>query len=228
MSSDPDASPFNPLPPVVVALALLIFVIELAFAAGTRGYAGGPDAVGWRLEAIQNYGFFAPVLDAMIARGSWPIEHVIRFVTYPFVHWSFTHMIMVLVFLLALGNLVGRVFGAWALLAIFFGSAIIGAIVYTVIVGSNDPLIGGYPAVYGLIGAYTFVLWVRLGQQGANQSQAFTLIAVLLGIQLVFGLLFGSRQDWIADLGGFAAGFLMSFVVSPGGWARVRDRLRQR
>lgn len=228
MSSDPDASPFNPLPPVVVALALVIFAIELLFAAGVRGLVGGPEAVGWRLDVIQSYGFFAPLLEAMVERGSWPPETVARFFTYPFVHWGFTHMIMVLVFLLALGNLVGRVFGPWALLIVFFGSAITGAIVFTVVTGSNEPLIGGYPAVYGLIGAYTFILWVRLGQQGGPQGQAFTLIAVLLGIQLVFGLLFGSRQDWIADLGGFCAGFILSFVVSPGGWTRVIGRLRQR
>ena len=228
MSSDPDASPFNPLPPVVVALALVIFVIELIFEAGTRGFLGGATAVGWRLDAVQSYGFFTIVLETMIERGAWPLEQVARFVTYPFIHWSFTHMIMVIVFLLALGNLVGRVFSAWAVLVIFFGSAIFGALIYAGVTGSPEPLVGGYPAVYGLIGAYTFILWVRLGQEGAPQSRAFTLIAVLLGIQLVFGLLFGSRPDWVADLGGFGTGFFLSFVVSPGGWTRVLQKLRSR
>jgi hypothetical protein len=32
----------------------------------------------------------------------------------------------------------------------------------------------------------------------------------------------------VADLSGFLAGFFLSFVVSPGGWGRVRDKLRQR
>ena len=49
-----------------------------------------------------------------------------------------------------------------------------------------------------------------------------------MGIQLVFGLLFGGGQDWVADLAGFVAGFGLSFLVSPGGRARVVDRLRQR
>ena len=43
-----------------------------------------------------------------------------------------------------------------------------------------------------------------------------------------FGLLFGGGWEWVADLTGFATGFLLSFVVSPGGWARVRDKIRQR
>ena len=44
----------------------------------------------------------------------------------------------------------------------------------------------------------------------------------------MFGLLFGGGWDWVADLAGFATGFLLSFVVSPGGWARVREKIRQR
>ena len=66
----------------------------------------------------------------------------------------------------------------------------------------------------------------RLGQQGAPQIRAFTLIGFLLFIQLVFGLLFGSGQDWVAEVAGFATGFLMSFLVSPGGWSRALARLK--
>lgn len=79
-----------------------------------------------------------------------------------------------------------------------------------------------------MIGGFTFLLWVKLAQTGGPQSRAFTLIGFLMGIQLVFGLLFGGGQDWVADLAGFVAGFGLSFLVSPGGWARVVDRLRQR
>jgi membrane associated rhomboid family serine protease len=45
---------------------------------------------------------------------------------------------------------------------------------------------------------------------------------------LLFGLLFGVGWYWVAELAGFAAGFLLSFVVSPGGIARLRDQIRQR
>jgi membrane associated rhomboid family serine protease len=56
--------------------------------------------------------------------------------------------------------------------------------------------------------------------------RAFTLIAFLMGIQLVFGILFGGSPDWIADLAGFVFGFALSFAVSPGGFARLREKLR--
>ncbi len=100
--------------------------------------------------------------------------------------------------------------------------------VYALLVDSPYPLIGGFPAVYGLIGAFTFRLWVKLAQTGGPQARAFTLIGFLMGIQLIFGLLFGGTPDWVADLAGFASGFGLSFLVSPGGWDRVVARLRQR
>jgi len=221
-------SPVNPIPPVVLALAAVIFGVELVFQLGSRGLVGGPEAVGWRLGAVTKYSFVGDVFDQMLAQNVWPLRHVMRIVTYPFVHGSFSHVLFVLVFLLALGKMVGEVFSPVAVLVVFFGSAIVGALVYALVLDSPYPLIGGYPAVYGLIGAFTFLLWVKLAQTGGPQSRAFTLIGFLMGIQLVFGLLFGGGQDWVADLAGFVAGFGLSFLVSPGGWARVVDRLRQR
>ena len=41
-------------------------------------------------------------------------------------------------------------------------------------------------------------------------------------------LLFGGGWDWVAEVAGFATGFLLSFVVSPGGWGHVMARLRRR
>jgi membrane associated rhomboid family serine protease len=144
------------------------------------------------------------------------------------VHWSVTHAVMVTVILLALGKFVGEVFRWWALLVVFVGSGVIAALGYTVVPWMQTPLVGGYPAVYGLIGAFTFLLWVNLAAVGANKYRAFTMIGFLLAVQLLFGLLFGGGYDWVADIMGFAAGFAISFAVSPGGWARVREKLRQR
>lgn len=221
-------SPFNSIPPVVIVLGLAIFGIELVFQAGARGFVGGPGAVGWRLEAVRQFGFIDQVFDQMIARNTWPAEHLMRLVTYPFVQGSFTQMLFVLVFLLALGKMVGEIFRAWAVLVVFFGSAIGGALVYGLVMDDPYPLIGGFPAVYGLIGAFTFLLWVDLAATGGPQGRAFVLIGFLMGIQLIFGLLFGGSREWIADLAGFCTGFGLSFLVSPGGWDRVMARLRQR
>ncbi len=218
--------PVNPLPRVVIALFAVVMGIEALFSLGAQGIIGGPQAIGWRLGAIQGYAFSAEIFQWMLANGRWPGEHLARFVTYPFIHGNFTHALFAGVMLLALGKFVGEVFRGWAVLAVFFGASIGGAAVYGLLAASPIPLLGAFPGVYGLIGAFTYLLWLRLGQEGGPQIRAFTLIAFLMGIQLVFGILFGGSRDWIADLSGFVFGFGLSFVVSPGGFARLREKLR--
>lgn len=223
-----DASPFNPLPPVVLVLAGLIAAVEIVFQAGESGFVGGPQAIGWRLNALEDYAFFEPLWSAMWRQGFFPPEHVARFVTYPFLHGNFTHAVFAVVIVLAIGKVVGEVFSTVAFLALFFLSAICGAVIYWLLVDSQVPLIGAYPGAYGLIGGFTFLLWTKATVLGENTYRAFTLIGFLMGIQLVFGLLFGGGPEWIADLAGFCAGFGMSFVISPGGWARLLARTRNR
>lgn len=218
----------NPLPPVVIALSVFLIGIELVFVAGSSGLVGGPEALGWRILAIEDWGFRAPLFSWMVESGQFPLRDLARFVTYPFLHLSFMHLLFVLVFLLALGKMVGELFSAAAFLVIFFGSSVMGALAYWGVWNSPNVLYGGYPAVYGLIGAYTFLIWTKLAATGGNQLQAFRLIGFLLGIQLAFGLIFGGGLDWVAELAGFVAGFGLSFLVSPGGWRRVLLRLRQR
>ncbi|MCV2888005.1 rhomboid family intramembrane serine protease [Ruegeria aquimaris] len=226
MSSDNDTSPVNPLPPVVVALVLFIMGIELAFSLGARGIVGGPQAVGWRLAAMQSYAFSPDILAWMWEAGRWPVEHVIRFVTYPFVNVSFTQSLFVCVFVLAMGKMVAESFGSIAMLVVFIVSGAVGALGYGVLTDSPVALIGGFPPVYGLIGAFTWLLWRNLSRVGQNQARAFSLIAFLMGAQLLFGLLFGGGLDWVADLVGFATGFALSFFLAPGGWSRIRGRIR--
>lgn len=202
--------PLNPLPPMVIALFLVIVGLEVVFTLGARGLIGGPGAVGWRLGTLERFAFSAEIFDWMRESGRWPIEHVMRFVSYPFVHASFTHALFAGVMLLALGKMVGEAMGSFAVVLIFFVSAAGGALVYALAVGSSMPLIGAFPAVYGLIGGFTYLLWLRLGQLGEKQIRAFTLIGFLLAIQLIFGLLFGANYEWVADLAGFAIGFALS------------------
>jgi membrane associated rhomboid family serine protease len=225
---DRNAPPLNPLPAIVWVLALPIIAMEIVVGLGGAGVVGGMEGAGWRLQALERFVFSPPLMQAMIDRGDYPLLQMMRLVTYPFVHGSTTHAVFVVVILLALGKMVGEIFRWWAVLVVFFGAAIAGAFAYMLVPGNAAPLFGGYPATYGLIGGFTFLLWVNLAAVGANKYRAFSLIGFLLGIQLLFGLLFGGGYEWVADVAGFAAGFFLSFVVSPGGWGRVLDKIRQR
>ncbi len=223
-----NTSPFNALPPVVVALAAVIFGLELMFQAATAGLLGGQRGVGWRLAAFQDYAVLDQVWSWMVGNGIYPAEHLLRFVTYPLIHGSFVHAALVVVFILALGKMVAEVYSPIAFIAVFWISAVMGALGYVIILDAEYPLVGGYPGVYGLIGAFTFLMLLRAEAEGQGRLRAFTLIGALLAFQLIFGLINGQFGNLVADISGFVAGLLMSFVVSPGGWRRALARLRQR
>ena len=220
--------PFNPLPRSVIILAAVILGIETLFTLASQGFIGGPDAIGWRLNAVRNWAFADSIWEWMLRNQTFPPEQIVRLLSYTLIHISFTHAMFVVVFVLALGKLVSEVFGSIKMLVVFFLSAAIAAAGYGLILNEDAPLVGGYPGVYGLIGAYTFVMWINLAAAGENQARAFTLIGIFLGLQLVFAVFLNGPRDWVADLIGFVVGFLLSFVLVPGGWQRILDRLRQR
>ena len=226
---DPDFQPpVNPLPPAVIFLFLAMAGVEAVLSLAEAGILGGRDAIGWRLAWVREYGFSGDIFDWMLANGQWPLEHVLRFFTFPFIHLGFTHALFAVVLLLALGKLVAEVMGQVAFVAIFVLSGIGGVVIYALLL--NDPtwVAGAYPNVYGLIGGYSFVMWRTLGAAGEQQLRAFSLIAILMAIQLVWGIFFTVGTQWVAELAGFFCGFGLSFLLAPGEWARVRNRLRRR
>ena len=226
-------SPLNPLPPVIWLLALPIVALEAVFALGAWGVIGGAQGVGLRLDAIRMAAFPPELAQRIWALGIVDTGQLYRALSFSFVHGSLTHALFVVVFTLALGNMVAQNFRPWAVLALFFGSAIGGALIHAAILpmigARNTPLIGGYPAVYGLVGAFTFLLWTRLAAENANRMRAFLLIGMLLLFQLVFGLVYGVQgHGWIAEIAGFGVGFLLSFLLVDGGLKRALAQIRQR
>ncbi len=222
-----NAAPVNPLPLVIVVIALALFGVEALLSLGGQGVAGGQESVGWRARAIQSFALKGNMQGWMWHSGQFPLDFVKRYVTYPLVHAGFVHMAFATAILLALGKAVAEVFTAGAVLAVFFAASIAGAVAFS-LTGTPGWLLGAYPGVFGILGAFTFLLWVDLAAKGENRYRAFMLIGVLLAIRLTFGLLFGTGPDWIAEVVGFATGFGLSFAVCPGGWGHVAARLRQR
>ena len=60
-----DEHPVNPLPPVVWLLVLPIVAMEIVLSVGSYGIAGGPDAIGWRADALQRFALSPLMLDQM-------------------------------------------------------------------------------------------------------------------------------------------------------------------
>ena len=225
---DPEFQPpVNPLPPAVVAFFVVIAGIEAVLSLAEAGLIGGREAVGWRLGLIQDYGFSGDIFDWMVTNAMWPVDEVLRVFTYQFLHLSFAHGLFAMVLLLALGKMVAETMGQVTFVGLFVLSGVGGALIYGLLL--NDPvwLVGAYPGVYGLIGGYSFVMWRTLGAQGAPQHRAFSLIAILMGIQLLWGVFVHVGTTWVAELAGFVCGFGLSFVLAPGEWRKIRERIRR-
>jgi membrane associated rhomboid family serine protease len=228
---DADASPINPLPNSVVLLLVLVGGIELVLQLAERGMIGGPTGIGWRLEWARAFGYFDPVFEWMRVNNDYGLRDLSRFATYPFIHVGGVHILFVLVFIAALGKFVAELLGDFAVLVIFMLSAIAGAFAYGLIFDDSTLLIGGYPAVYGLLGAFTWVKFLIERMEGKSGLRAFGLIGFFMTIQLAYKLFFGGNNEWLAELFGFGAGFTLAIIFGPGGISMIRhgfNRLRQR
>ncbi|MEJ6510391.1 MAG: rhomboid family intramembrane serine protease [Octadecabacter sp.] len=223
-----EESPFNSIPPVPLILVLMIAGIELTLRAAGNGYIGGAQGIGWRSNAFQDYAFAPAVMTEIFDRGRGSFDLWKRFVTYAFVHFSFTHALWGIVLLLALGKFVGEAFRPIAFFILFFTCTILGAAIYGALSWQNSPLVGAYPGIYGLIGAYTYLMWLALERLGDNQLKAFQLIGILLGLMLVYSMIFGSSPTWIAEVAGFVVGLAIAPLLAPGGWSAFLIRLRRR
>ncbi|MEM9967185.1 MAG: rhomboid family intramembrane serine protease [Pseudomonadota bacterium] len=226
---DPDLqSPVNSLPRSVVLVFLALAGIETGLSLGEASVIAGPGAVGWRLGLVRDYGFSGQIFDWMMANNRWPFSEVSRAFSYPFVHLSFSHALFAIVLLLALGKMVAEVLGEGVFVLLFFLSGFGAAVIYALLLDDPAWLVGSYPSVYGLIGGYSFIIWRQLAGTGAQQYRAFTLIGILMAIQLFWGIFFDVGTQWVAELAGFVCGFALCFLCAPGVWAKILAGLRRR
>ena len=221
-------SPFNSIPPVIVIIVLAIAGIEAVLTLAEMGIAGGGDAIGWRIAALDKYAYSPAVLDWIVARGDMSFGMLRRFMTYAFIHGSFVHALFAIVILLALGKFVGDAWNPVSLILVLLASTIFAAFAHGLLDTRNTPLYGAYPTIYGLIGAYTYVMWLRFKREGKNKWWAFRLIGVLLAVQLFFGVTLGGAPHWMADVSGFVIGLGLSPILGPGDWTGFLVRMRHR
>jgi rhomboid protease GluP len=220
---------FNPLPALVVVVALALAAIEAVFLLAQMGFVGGADAIGWRMQASMDWGFSAPLFDQMVARHEFPPRDLARFLSYGLIHASPVHALFAVVLLLALGKAVSASFSTAAVAATLLAGLVAGALGYWALLDGRHLLVGAYPAIYALLGAFTWGLWRQAS--GRGRVLAFRLVGVLIALQVAFRLVEDTGDIWVAEAAGFAAGFGLAFLVAPGGGERLRQaraRLRAR
>ena len=221
---DTPAPAVNPLPPAVIVLFLIIVIGEI--------YVAGAEANLWdsfdaRINLIRQFAFMPEGFGRALSGGLWVPELFWRMMTYPFIHGSLMQGIFASVFILAMGKFVGEVLGNIAVIAIFSSSAIFAALGFALFTSSSFPLFGGFPAAYGLIGAFTFVLFSRIEGLLSQQLIAFRLLGVLMLINISFSLLQDGPPLWVAELCGAVTGFISAAIIHPGGVPFIINKFRR-
>lgn len=156
------------------------------------------------------------------------------FVTYAFLHGSWMHLILNLVWMAAFATVVLRRIGTVNFALFFIITAAAGALVHLVLhIGSSSPLVGVSAVLSGAMAASARFAFNRgYGGFAALQSrhtspcltlkqlrhnqQAMMFLGIWLVLNLVFGLMGGGGQiAWEAHLGGFVSGLLVFPYLDP-------------
>lgn len=221
---NPNAPIVNTLPATVILVFLPMVLIEGYFAGVEAGLFGSK---GVRVFWVQEYGYWPAVTERAAQTGAWGMDVLIRFFSFNFINIDFLGTIFSGVMTLALGKFVADSLGEMAFVAIFFLSAIFGALIYTFLSAETFPLVGAFPAAFGLIGAFSFVLFTRAGGMLTHQLRAFQLLGVLMVLNWIFTLFFGAANTWIAELAAALFGFATAALLRPGGVQILLNKIRR-
>jgi membrane associated rhomboid family serine protease len=209
--------PFFRVPLIVPLLIALLVGIELSrefiWEAATNhvyyGYGFVPALYSHSYLASHHY-----------VSPTW-IEWLRPFVTYIFLHGSFTHVAINSIWLLAFGAVVARRYGAGLFLAFFLLCGIAGAVMHLACDwGSDAPVVGASAAIAGLMGAAFRLIGPRPGVEAETplplfSSRILLWSAIWIAINIAAGLTgLGAGPGvhliaWQAHIGGYLAGLLL-------------------
>ena len=143
-------------------------------------------------------------------------------VTYMFVHAWLTHLAFNMFTLWMFGPRLEQVWGTRSFSYFYLWCGLGGAIAHLIFAGDVG-VIGASGAISGVLVAYA-LRWPdeEIFLFGLIPMKSRWLIAVMIGMNLIFALSPGSGIDWTAHLGGMAFGWLFLKLSSVGGLSRVR------
>lgn len=226
---DLNAAPFNRLPGAVWLLIVTVLGVEALLSAAGWGLVGGAQGVGWRIAAIQDYGYSSAIQQWMLDNRVFPLRHLLRYATFSFIHGNAMHALFGAVLLAALGKVLGERFGTLPFLILALAVPVPAAIAFGLAMGNEQLgwLFGAMPMAFALVGGFTWMKFHDAGTDRVLRRRAFSMIGLLLAARLAFGLMVESGPGWIAELTAFALGFALSaWVLGPGSWQRMRARIR--
>jgi len=213
---DPSRQPFLRAPPVVLWLIALLLGVHALL---TTVFAQSANAI------YGTYGFIpAHYSQVFLAHSGYTIfDLVVPFISYIFLHGSWSHVLINSVWLLPFGPVVARRFGSLVFVVFFLFCGIAAALAHLAIFwGSPNPVIGASGAISGLMAA-GFRMFPAGEVAGARPPLApifsrrilvWTLLWCLINVIAgVTGLGTGGGVNlvaWGAHMGGYFAGLLLA------------------
>lgn len=215
----------NALPWSVTVFVIPMILVEI--------YIQGAEASLWgsfsaRFDMIRMIGFMPDAFETAYSSARWVPEVYMRMLTFIFIQPNFLSAIFGVVMLLAIGKFVGETLGNAACLVLILAGAVSGTLLHTYVLGSSAPLIGVFTVVYCLLGAFTWVLYLRANGDFRLRLRAFRLVTILFIINIVFMLINGLNQFWITEFASMFLGFGIAIAMGSSGLRNLLQRIRRR
>lgn len=138
----------------------------------------------------------------------WSLSEPWRYVTSTFMHASGMHLIQNMIMLIIFAPPLERVMKSWRYAIFYLICGIGGNIISTAInnlFGDGKIAVGASGAIYGVFGAYLFLVIFR--RKWLDQASVKT-VYMIVGIGVVFSII-NSRVDFWGHIGGLITGFVM-------------------
>lgn len=173
----------------IMAITGAIFVV---------GYLS-PEANQWLLKTFAQANW-------LVEAGQWW-----RVFTVALLHGGFMHIAFNMYALYLFGPRLERQVGGPAFAALYVAAAGAGGTLSYLFGPVDQVSVGASGAIFGLLGAWTFVAWKMRNTPGGREM--FNQLGVLLAINLALPLFVGGI-DWRAHVGGLASGILIAWLWS--------------
>ena len=199
---------FNDVPPGVLAVGSLIFVIEILL-----------QILGleWRSAAFLLFAFF-PIEFNTPYKELFFGQNFTMFFSYSLLHGNFFHMIVNVAILFALGKQIEEQVGMINFILIFVTTAVMGAVAYQILASENPaPMVGASGGVFGFFG---FLKGKELFFRLKNNLTILPFLNLVFGLVVLHILLLLLHPSiipfeigWHGHLGGFVFGVLLAGVI---------------
>lgn len=213
--------PFRPGPdrhaPVVLWIVTLCALPEVAMTLMETPLFG---ITGLRRAAVIHGAFWPGLLREWDP--VYPGQTAVMFFSYAFLHSGLMHLLFNMLLVVHLGREAVARLGQRGFLLLYLLTAAGGAAGFALLSSSPGPMVGASGAVFGLFGATQFWDLQRRRAAGAPLAPFWKMMFGLVLMNVLLWVMVGGLLAWQAHLGGYVAGFLLAWLVTP----TLRHRFR--